>query len=104
VLDVCPDRLRADHELSGDLGLRASLGEKREYLMLPRAEPRFAAVAVTVPMSVHLGRHHPTKRALDPREELRRVERLRHVIVGAEHQPGRAVESIDLTARDEDHG
>jgi hypothetical protein len=43
-----------------------------------------------------------TKRALDARQEFGGVERLRQVVVGAEHQPRGPVERVDLAGRDQD--
>jgi hypothetical protein len=102
VLDVRGDRLRADDECRGDLSLGAALREQRQDLSLAGAQARL--VGVPVPVAVRLRWSCPAQRAPDPREQLSRVERLRKIVVGTEHQPGGAIEGVRPVRRDEDHG
>ena len=104
VLDVRRHRLRADHEPVGDVVGRDSVGEQRQDFALSGrqgiepARRGGRAVPVPVPVAVRMA----PRDAADPGQELRRVERLRKVIVGAEEEAGRPVEAFGALDGDED--
>ena len=75
--------LRADHQLRSNLGLLQPLCEQVQDLELPRGKK-----ATSAPAAVGVD---PRDQAAHANEELVGGERLRHVVVGAEEQPGDAV-------------
>ena len=92
-LDVRGDRLRADRQLDGDVGLAASLGQ----------EPKDFAFALGQVLPVDTRRSGLTSdQPADPREQLLRSERRRDVVVGTNQQTGCPIVGLRALGRDED--
>src|SRR5205085_11426498 len=86
-LDVRRDRLRADHELRRDRALVEAAREKVEDLLLARGQPAAGAAVRAVRSAREMPPH--------AREELRPLERLDEVVVGADEEAGDEVELLD---------
>lgn len=87
---VGADRLLADHESPGDRRVAQPLGQQPQHLVLAARQRRRRARGA-----------RPPEQRVDAREQLVGLERLDHVVVPAEQQPGRAVERLRAFARDE---
>jgi len=92
VLDVGPDRVRADDEARRDLALIASLREHLQDLDLPGRQARAT------------GDPRPVEEQADPRQQLVKSERLDKVFVGTYQEAGHAVIRLGPLTGDENDG
>ena len=85
----------------GDLPLGLAACEQAEDLALTGAQAE-VVVPFPVPVPVAVRGCRTSQRAPDARQKLAEVERLHEIVVGAEHEAGRAIERSRALGGDED--